>query len=48
MVCTDGAPPPLPDPCSIKPLRLHPAQLLRIAGEVRLRLLSVRHLLELQ
>ncbi len=48
MVCSDGAPPPLPDPCSIQPLRLHPAQLLRIAGEVRLRLLSVRHLLEIQ
>lgn len=48
MVCTEGAPPPLPDPFTIRALRLSPAKLLRMAGEVRLRLLAVRHLLELQ
>jgi HD-like signal output (HDOD) protein len=48
MVCSEGAPPPLPDPFSIQPIRLSASQLLRIAGEVRLRLLAVRHLLGLQ
>lgn len=48
MVCTEGAPPPLPDPYAIQATRLTPAQLLRIAGEVRLRLLTIRHLLEIQ
>lgn len=48
MVCSEGAPPPLPDSSAIQSLRLTPAHLLRIAGEVRLRLLVVRHLLEIQ
>ncbi len=48
LICSEGPPPPMPDAFSIQPLRLSPQQLLRIAGEARLRLLAVRHLLELQ
>jgi HD-like signal output (HDOD) protein len=46
-VCGEGLAPQLPDSSAMQPLRLHTGQLLRIAGEVRLRLLAVRHLLEL-
>lgn len=48
MVCAQGAPPPLPQACVLQPLRLPTAHLVRMAGEVRLKLLLVSHLLELQ
>ncbi len=47
-VCTDDDPPQMPDSYAIQPLRLGPIQLRRIVGEVRLRLIAVRHLLEIQ
>jgi HD-like signal output (HDOD) protein len=48
MVCREGAPPPLPEACVLQPLRLAPTQLVRMAGEVRLKLVAVKQLLELQ
>lgn len=46
MACSTGAPPPLPAPAVLNLVKLDPTALFSLAGEVRIRLLAVRHLLE--
>jgi len=47
MVLCAGAPPPLPSRSVLDQLRLSTPVLVRFAGEVRMRLMAVRHLLEI-
>lgn len=47
MVLSTGAPPPLPSRAVLEQLRLTTPVLVRLSGEVRMRLTSVRHLLEI-
>jgi len=47
MVLSPGAPPPLPARTVLDQLRLSTPLLVRLAGEVRMRLTAVRHLLEI-
>lgn len=46
MVCYEGTLPPLPASYIMQMLQLTPTQLVRAAGEVNLKLLALRHLLE--
>ena len=48
MACEDGAMSPLPDAGVLRLLEVDTAQLVRMAGGIRLKLLTLRHLLESQ
>lgn len=48
LVCDDGPSLPFPDSYAIGALRLSQARLMEVAGQVRWRMLAVRHLLELR
>lgn len=48
LACDEGAMPPLPAPEVLRLVGIDSAQLVRIAGGVRLKLLTLRHLLESQ
>lgn len=48
MACEDGGMPPLPDAGVLRLLEIESGQLVRMAGGIRLKLLTLRHLLESQ